>query len=337
MLKELPEFAKRTQTSGDLKTRVAKERSTLKPILDELRSRFDNEIRQWRQVDPGDENVRVRAGFLRFLMLGGDEAAPVHERGVELSTAWIDGDLDLDGCEVNYPFSLKDCRSDGSLTLRFATTRAIDLGGSRINSITAIRAWIGSSAYLNNGFRANGSVSFRGARIDGNLEFDAGEFEEVDCVNATIAGDVFLSDATIEGDLDFDSAEATDVSAPNAKFGGCVSFRDTQVQWVNSTPDGKGVALNCDAVKIEGSAWLNQGFEARGKVRFVNARIGRDFYIAGSDGKGGGFSERSARKRGGEIAKADLRDGIGFGRTTGHRLPRPGALNSRGDSRSLEG
>src|SRR3546814_2310360 len=31
---------------------------------------------------------RVRAAFVRFLALGGDEQAPVHENGVELQGAW---------------------------------------------------------------------------------------------------------------------------------------------------------------------------------------------------------------------------------------------------------
>ena len=206
--------------------------------------------------------MRVRAEFIRFLVLGGDEAAPVHERGVELSAAWIDGDLDLNGCEVKYPFSLKDCRSNNSLTLRYATTRAIDFGGSRIKSITATRARIGSSAYLNNGFRADGTVSFRGARIDGNLEFNAGEFEELDCVNATVTGDVFLSDrcyvrgsvtftgarlndvdcskSTIEGGIGFDSAEINDVNLSEASVNDGVSFNGAKVNDV----DARGSRLN---------------------------------------------------------------------------------------------
>jgi hypothetical protein len=38
---------------------------------------------------------RVRVTFMRFLLLGGDEQAPVHERGVCLWGALVDGALDL--------------------------------------------------------------------------------------------------------------------------------------------------------------------------------------------------------------------------------------------------
>lgn len=40
------------------------------------------------------ENV-VRSGFLRFLCLGGDESAPVHEHGVLVKGAWVEGEIDL--------------------------------------------------------------------------------------------------------------------------------------------------------------------------------------------------------------------------------------------------
>src|SRR5882672_5494248 len=35
-----------------------------------------------------DDN-RVRAAFIRFLALGGDDGHPVHERGVQLAGAWV--------------------------------------------------------------------------------------------------------------------------------------------------------------------------------------------------------------------------------------------------------
>lgn len=39
----------------------------------------------------------VRASFIRFLALGGDDKAPIHEHGVRLAGAWIEGALDLEG------------------------------------------------------------------------------------------------------------------------------------------------------------------------------------------------------------------------------------------------
>src|SRR6218665_2537474 len=44
--------------------------------------------------------LRIRAAFLRFLLLGGDSQAPVHERGVQLVGAYVTGSLDLGGCRI---------------------------------------------------------------------------------------------------------------------------------------------------------------------------------------------------------------------------------------------
>src|SRR3546814_2225401 len=53
---------------------------------------------------------RVRAAFVRFLALGGDEQAPVHENGVELQGAWLVGSLNLATTKTPYALYLNYCR-----------------------------------------------------------------------------------------------------------------------------------------------------------------------------------------------------------------------------------
>ena len=53
---------------------------------------------------------RVHAGFVRFLALGGDADAPVHEHGVQLSGAWIAGSLDFVAARAVCPLELHKCR-----------------------------------------------------------------------------------------------------------------------------------------------------------------------------------------------------------------------------------
>ena len=48
--------------------------------------------------EPTEQNT-IRPEFIRFLALGGDENAPVHEVGVRVYGAWIDGNLDFQFCE----------------------------------------------------------------------------------------------------------------------------------------------------------------------------------------------------------------------------------------------
>src|SRR5712692_9237120 len=62
-------------------------------------------IAQLAAKQPVAESVdnRVRAEFLRFLALGGDEGSVVHEKGVQLVGGWVLGDLDLEFCDVGIP------------------------------------------------------------------------------------------------------------------------------------------------------------------------------------------------------------------------------------------
>jgi hypothetical protein len=39
----------------------------------------------------------IRGAFIRFLLLGGEQLAPIHEKGLMLRGARIDGDIDLEG------------------------------------------------------------------------------------------------------------------------------------------------------------------------------------------------------------------------------------------------
>jgi len=59
--------------------------------------------------EAGDDTRRVRAEFIRYLLLGGPGAPTLHEKGIRLSGAWIVGTLDLEGCRVPRDIGLLDC------------------------------------------------------------------------------------------------------------------------------------------------------------------------------------------------------------------------------------
>jgi hypothetical protein len=43
-----------------------------------------------------------------FLALGGDESTPIHERGIQLTAAFVLGNLELEDIDVNYPLVLNN-------------------------------------------------------------------------------------------------------------------------------------------------------------------------------------------------------------------------------------
>jgi len=86
-----------------------------------------------------DEN-RLRPGFLRFLLLGGDEDTPVHEKGVQLGGAFIDGDIDLESAPDTGPLHLLHCRINGALIGRNARLGKLIFGGSHIRAMSCFCA-----------------------------------------------------------------------------------------------------------------------------------------------------------------------------------------------------
>jgi hypothetical protein len=135
------------------------------------------EICPGTRPDKRTEANHVRAGFLRFLMLGGDEDAPVHEQGVRLRGAWIDDPLDLEGAILNlegaivpHDIELKNCWIDGKIALIAASTRRIDLNGSRITELSADGVEIKGDLFLRDRFMAEGDVKLTGANIGGDRE-----------------------------------------------------------------------------------------------------------------------------------------------------------------------
>jgi hypothetical protein len=118
----------------------------------------------------------VRASFVRFLVLGGDEQAPVHEHGVKLCGAWLTGVLDLDNAEVSRPLEIAHCRIE-RLDATGTKLNSLILHGSKLEQgIRSFNFRCTTSVYMCHGFQATDTVSLRGATIDGDLLCTEGEF-----------------------------------------------------------------------------------------------------------------------------------------------------------------
>jgi hypothetical protein len=120
----------------------------------------------------------VRASFVRFLVLGGDEQAPVHEHGVQLRGAWLTGILDLDHAEVPRPLEIAHCRIE-RLDATGTKLSSLILHGSKLDGgIRSFNLHCTTSVYMCHGFHATDTVSLKGAMIDGDLFCSEGKFEK---------------------------------------------------------------------------------------------------------------------------------------------------------------
>jgi hypothetical protein len=192
-------------------------------LLEACRSVNPLELGQERPSSPTADNS-IRPAFLRFLMLGGDKDAVLHEKGVMLFGAYLDGDLDLENSSLRHPAVIEQCHINGKVNLRWARIFShIHLNHTSVEQIEGYR------------LRASNGLSFEGIISRGRI---------------------MLADAEIDGILSFSHGSI-------------------------KCDDDHKIALYCDRIRVTGSVFLRNEFEAFGEIRFTNALIGGDLDLSG--------------------------------------------------------
>ena len=207
--------------------------------------------------DPARE---VRAAFLRFLALGGDERHRPHEKGIRVSGAWISGVLDLEGCRIERDIGLKDCRFDAVPVFRFAVIDNLFLDGSWLPGLQAERLEARGGVSLKSA-AVNGELQLTGSRIEGSLSLDGAtvgstgrtalladniEARAVEMRGATLTGETRMTGARIDGDLDLTGATLV-------------------------FPDGEALHLN--RTRVRGGLFLRGGARVDGALDLTGASI----------------------------------------------------------------
>ncbi len=127
------------------------------------------------------EACAVRAEFLRFLALGGDDEAPVHETGLQVQGAWITETLDFSSAEIAGALTLAKCRFENAPKLVDAQIRGeFSLAGSAVPGLYADRLNCRANVSLKDEFTSMGEVRLLGATISGDLECRGGAFKNPD-------------------------------------------------------------------------------------------------------------------------------------------------------------
>ena len=215
-----------------------------------------------RPEEAAPENT-VRGEFLRFLLLGGDEDAPVHEKGVILYGAFIEGGIDLENASGALSLRLWRCNVSRSLEGRNSSIDSIWIQDCRVGRVNFLSATIASDVYLHENL-VSGEICILGAEIGGQLNCEGAKLKHaggmaLNCDGAKVTGDVFLSGGfEAEGEVRFAGAE----------IGGQLNCEGAKLK------NAGGMALFCDGAKVTGDVFLQKGFEAEGEVRFPGAEIG---------------------------------------------------------------
>lgn len=234
-----------------------------KILLDACRCGHEAIISRQRPEHATKENT-VRSSFLRFLALGGDEFAPVHEKGVFLVGAWVEGELDMDGAYLPRSFSLINCYLSNIKLVDSNIHGCLCFRGCHVNSLKGDSIVCSGDVLLDEHFISIRTVSLTHSHINGCLV----------CSNAS------FNDANSGNALAFDSAIIGHVRLSNG-FSATGTVRLLGAEISNNLEcnggkfNGKGnESLFCDGAVIKGSVSLNDNFTATGEVRFLGAQIG---------------------------------------------------------------
>lgn len=264
----------------------------------------------------------IRATIIRFLVLGGDSQYPTHQRGVTLSGAWIDGPLDLKGCEAKAALRLLRCYFDREINVMDARLPGLYLSGSVLPRMCADRVQVGGSLFLRNGFYATGHVQIVNAIIGGDFNCRGGRFHNpkgfaISAARIKVEGNVFLNQgfrasgivtlhgARINGILQCSGGKFTghgdrSIQAnrmivngsayfkKNFVARGAVSLLGSSIGSNLECSGGKfenptGEALGADGIKVVGDVFLDADFVAHGEVRLLGAEIGGHLDCAGGE------------------------------------------------------
>jgi hypothetical protein len=84
-----------------------------------------------RPDGPSTERT-IRAGILRYLILGGCRNHRVHERGVRVGGCWIEGELDLRYARAASVLNLTQCGFSAPIDAQQAHFNFLQLNGSKM-------------------------------------------------------------------------------------------------------------------------------------------------------------------------------------------------------------
>jgi len=219
-----------------------------------------------------DEN-EIRGAFLRFLVLGGDDETPVHEKGVQVSGGFVSGDIDLKNCRAEVPLSLTNCQIDGNVNLVDAATRLIWFAGSSVKKISAFRAQIRGGMLLRGHFVAAEGVDINGATIIGPLDISGGKTPRVDAQACHVIGSVHFTDSEIDEGIDFAGARIDqDLVLIGGRFSNRSRFALSDEGEIQREPRCD-FAIDARETTIRGTLWLGAAAPPNNKDVVINGSL----------------------------------------------------------------
>ena len=211
-----------------------------------------------------DSNT-IRAEFLRFMALGGDDQNPVHEAGVLVSGAWFEGVLDLNFSAVPGNLLIERSHFTESPSFRGANIDgSLNLKGSILPGFSANHAVIKDALFLTDGFTSNGTVDLISTQIGHQLICKGGTFNG--CGNAAL----LASRAVIKGHVFLDDGFTArgKIQLLGTHIGGDIYFEGASLE------NSDGSAFEADAMLVDGTFFFRHLKHSVKGISLDSAHVG---------------------------------------------------------------
>jgi hypothetical protein len=239
-----------------------------------------------RPAEAAGPDRRVRADFLRALILNRLAGCHVHDKGVRIAGAYITGVLDLAGCRIPRNISLHRCRFDAAPVLQSAEIDNLFLDDSALPGLRADRLTTRGSVHLHGEeAEVTGTLSLGGAKLGGDLSCSGATLRPQPDANGILQPALFADGLEASGDVFLNGTAVTGaVRLPGATLGG-----DLNLAGGRFTPaaQGDGRSLSLDRITVNGGFFLCGGARVEGALDLTGAALNTINDQAGSwPGKG---------------------------------------------------
>jgi hypothetical protein len=217
--------------------------------------------------------------FLRWLLNDVAATSLFDKDGLQVTSAIIDGDVDLDSSNILHDLTFNDCLFTDGIHFQYATVRNVHIFNSTVNgNVLLENATIHADITLIPQFKILGYLSLYGAKISGDLEMVGAQLlrQKVDNKRPTLSldeaeikGDVYLTDFTCEGPITILFATMRGLNADGATFRSTVMMAGSTIEGNLSLYKAKATfagplpddttpsAIDFDRISVSGSVTLS--------------------------------------------------------------------------------
>ena len=129
------------------------------------------------EVPTKDDERVIRASLIRYLLLGGcAEGARPHPKGVEISGAWIEGELEFVGCETSLTLLVQNSHFTDAPNLRGGRLGHLNFIGSHLPGLNGHSMHVDRGVSLSGSFEATVLIDLSSAGIEEVLDCQGGTF-----------------------------------------------------------------------------------------------------------------------------------------------------------------